>query len=104
MLTALSHGNGLCGAWALKTLLASGLRPRQGSLTLAFCNLAAFDRFDSANYLPARFVDEDMNRVWSDDKLADPATQERRRAAALDRKSTRLNSSHYCASRMPSSA
>src|SRR3546814_3691529 len=25
-------------------------------------------------------------------------------AAALDRKSTRLNSSHYCASRMPSSA
>ncbi|MCD0502985.1 succinylglutamate desuccinylase/aspartoacylase domain-containing protein [Bordetella petrii] len=83
MLTALIHGNELCGAWALKTLLASGLRPRQGSLTLAFCNLAAFDRFDAANYLPSRFVDEDMNRVWSDDKLADPATQERRRAAAL---------------------
>ena len=83
MLTALTHGNELCGAWALKALLASGLRPRQGTLTLAFCNLAAFDRFDAANYLPARFVDEDMNRVWSDDKLADPSTQERRRAAAL---------------------
>ena len=83
MLTALIHGNELCGAWALKTLLASGLQPRHGTLTLAFCNLAAFDRFDPANYLPARFVDEDMNRVWSDDKLADPSSQERRRAAAL---------------------
>jgi len=83
MLAALIHGNELCGAWALKTFLASGLQPRHGTLTLAFCNLAAFDRFDPANYLPARFVDEDMNRVWSDDKLADPSSQERRRAAAL---------------------
>ncbi|WP_459616638.1 M14 family metallopeptidase [Bordetella sp. 2513F-2] len=83
LLTALIHGNELCGAWALKTLLASGLRPRRGTLTLAFCNLAAFDRFDPQNYLRSRFVDEDMNRVWSDDKLADAGTQERRRAAEL---------------------
>ena len=83
LLTALVHGNELCGAWALKTLLASGLRPRRGTLTLAFCNLAAFDRFDAGNYLPSRYVDEDMNRVWSDDKLAEPATLERQRAAAL---------------------
>ncbi len=83
MLSALVHGNELCGAWALKDALAAGLRPRRGSLTLAFCNLAAFDRFDPANYAPARFVDEDMNRVWSDDKLAQPISQERRRAAAL---------------------
>ena len=83
MLSALVHGNELCGAWALKDALAAGLRPRRGSLTLAFCNLAAFDRFDPANYAPARFVDEDMNRVWSDDKLAQPISQERRRAAAI---------------------
>ena len=83
MLSALIHGNELCGAWALKEALAAGLRPRRGSLTLAFCNLAAFDRFDSANYAPARFVDEDMNRVWSDDKLSVPISQERRRAAEL---------------------
>ena len=83
MLTALIHGNELCGAWALKALLASHLRPRFGQLTLAFCNLAAFDRFDPTNYIPARYVDEDMNRVWSQDKLADPSSQERRRAAAL---------------------
>src|SRR3546814_17820459 len=67
MLTALIHGNELCGAWALKTLLASGLRPRHGALTLAFCNMAALDRFDPARYLPARFVDEDMNRGGSDE-------------------------------------
>lgn len=83
MLTALIHGNELCGAWALKTLLASGLRPRQGTLTLAFCNLAAFDRFDPNAYVSSRYVDEDMNRVWSDDKLSDPSSQERRRAAEL---------------------
>ena len=83
MLSALIHGNELCGAWALKEALAAGLRPRRGSLTLAFCNLAAFDRFDSTNYAPARFVDEDMNRVWSDDKLTVPISQERRRAAQI---------------------
>ncbi|WP_080379647.1 M14 family metallopeptidase, partial [Bordetella pertussis] len=83
LLTALIHGNELCGAWALKDALAAGLRPRRGKLTLAFCNLAAFDRFDPLNYAPARFVDEDMNRVWSADKLASPDTQERRRARAL---------------------
>ena len=80
MLSALIHGNELCGAWALKDALAAGLRPRRGSLTLAFCNLAAFDRFDPSNYAPARFVDEDMNRVWSEDKLSAPNNQERRRA------------------------
>ncbi len=83
LLSALVHGNELCGAWALKHLLASGIRPRAGKLTLAFCNLAAFDRFDPQDNLASRFVDEDMNRVWSDDKLADPGTQERRRAAQL---------------------
>src|SRR5690606_10926548 len=83
LLSSLIHGNELCGAWALKALLASGLRPRRGTLTLAFCNLAAFDRFDPANYLPARYVDEDMNRVWSADKLASASTVERQRALAL---------------------
>jgi predicted deacylase len=83
MLSALIHGNELCGAWALKTFLASGLLPRQGTLTLAFCNLAAFDTFNPQAYVSSRYVDEDMNRVWSDDKLSDPSSQERRRAAAL---------------------
>jgi succinylglutamate desuccinylase len=83
LITALIHGNELCGAWALKVLLESGLRPRRGSLTLAFCNLAAFERFDIHNVDASRFVQEDMNRVWSPDKLADPRSLERRRAQAL---------------------
>ncbi len=67
MVAALVHGNELCGAWALLRLLqqlGEGLKPRQGVLTLAFCNLAAFDRFDAARPDASRFIDEDLNRVW----------------------------------------
>ncbi|WP_338617194.1 succinylglutamate desuccinylase/aspartoacylase family protein [Pigmentiphaga sp. CHJ604] len=83
LVTSLVHGNELCGAWAVKTALESGLRPRRGKLTLAFCNLAAFDTFDAARHDASRYLDEDLNRVWSDDKLAAPTTRERARAAAL---------------------
>jgi len=82
-ISALVHGNELCGAWALKDLLATGLRPRRGSLTLVFGNLEAFDRFEPARHDASRFVDEDMNRVWSAARLADPITRERRRACEL---------------------
>jgi predicted deacylase len=64
LVTALVHGNELCGAWALRTLLDADLRPRRGALTLAFCNLAAFDRFDAAHFVRSRCVDQDLNRVW----------------------------------------
>lgn len=83
MVSALVHGNELCGAWALLGLLQAGVRPSQGSLTLAFCNLAAFDQFDPAHHDASRFVDEDMNRQWSPERLATPSTKERHRAAAL---------------------
>lgn len=84
MLSALVHGNELCGAWALKELLEAGVRPVAGSLTLAFCNLDAFDRFDPANGDASRFVDEDMNRQWTPTRMALADTRERRRAAALE--------------------
>ncbi|VCU68734.1 aspartoacylase [Pigmentiphaga humi] len=83
LVTSLIHGNELCGAWAVKTVLEAGLRPRRGTLTLAFCNLAAFDSFDAARHDRSRYLDEDMNRVWSDEKLAAPASRESRRAAEL---------------------
>lgn len=83
LITALVHGNELCGAWALKRLLEAGLRPERGKLTLAFCNLAAFDRFDAADHDASRFVDEDLNRQWSSERLASPLTRERQRAVAL---------------------
>ena len=83
MVSALVHGNELCGAWALTGLLASGLRPEQGTLTLAFCNLDAFDRFDPGQHDASRFTDEDLNRQWLDERIDAADTRERRRAAAL---------------------
>ena len=83
LIMALIHGNELCGAWALKALLEANIRPVSGKLTLMFCNLEAFDSFDAANHDASRFVDEDMNRVWSDARLAHPDSQEVHRASAL---------------------
>jgi len=83
MVTSLIHGNELCGAWAVKGLLEAGLRPQRGSLTLAFCHLAAFDRFDPAAFDASRSVDEDLNRQWSPERLADARTLERCRALEL---------------------
>ena len=83
MISALVHGNELCGAWALKGLLEAGLRPQQGQLTLAFCNLDAFDRFDASSHDASRFTDEDLNRQWLDERITAADTNERRRAAAL---------------------
>lgn len=83
MLSALVHGNELCGAWALKDLLDAGVRPERGSLTLAFCNLKAFDRFDEKDCDASRFVDEDMNRQWMPERMAQITTYERQRVADL---------------------
>lgn len=83
---ALIHGNEFCGAWALAGLLErlhDGAVLERGQLTLALCNLAAFDRFDEQVPDACRFVEEDMNRVWSAARLGDGATHERRRAAEL---------------------
>lgn len=83
MLAALVHGNELCGAWALRGLLQAQVRPRRGTLTLAFCNLAAFDRFTVSDWDASRFVDEDLNRQWLPDRIALGDTVERRRAQQL---------------------
>ena len=65
LITALVHGNEYSGAMALDAFLGSGVRPRKGRITAAFCNVAAFARFDPASPDASRFVDEDFNRVWS---------------------------------------
>src|SRR5207253_6382251 len=38
---------------------------RQGKLTLAFDNIAAYRSFDSRVPTASRYVDEDFNRLWS---------------------------------------
>lgn len=68
----LVHGNELCGAHALKRLLDLGIRPRQGSLTFCFANVAAYGTYDTKVPTRARFVDEDMNRVWDHTTLDGP--------------------------------
>lgn len=83
LVTALVHGNELCGAWALKALLEARVMPGQGKLTLVFCNLEAFDGFEPTSHDASRFVDEDMNRVWTSGKLASPSSHEALRAAQL---------------------
>lgn len=85
-ITALVHGNELCGAWAVSQLLAvldGQARLRRGRLTLALCNLRAFARFDAADPHASRFVEEDLNRQWSPERLASGSSVERRRAAEL---------------------
>ena len=69
LVTAVVHGNELCGALAVDFLFREKIRPQRGKLTLAFCNVAAFLRFDPRNPSASRFVDEDFNRVWSPEKL-----------------------------------
>jgi predicted deacylase len=72
LVTALTHGNEICGAVALDRFLRAGLRPRQGKLTLAFDNAAAYRNFDPRVPTASRFVDEDFNRLWSPATLDGP--------------------------------
>ncbi len=88
LVQALTHGNEICGAialhWLLQHIEATGWRPQQGQLTLAFANVAAYQRFDPAQPFHSRFVDEDLNRVWADEVLGGPRDSlEIRRARAL---------------------
>jgi predicted deacylase len=84
MVCALTHGNELCGAIAVNALLAEGVAPRAGRLTVVFSNVEAFERFDPESPDDSRYVDEDINRVWGDDVLDGPRdSAELRRARAL---------------------
>lgn len=69
LVTALVHGNEYSGAIVLDAFLAAGIRPSRGRVTAAFCNVAAFERFDPARPDASRFIDEDLNRVWALDRL-----------------------------------
>lgn len=69
MVNAVTHGNEICGAIAVDRLLAMGLRPLRGTLTLSFANVEAFLRFDPAQPYATRFIDEDFNRVWRTETL-----------------------------------
>lgn len=70
MVNALTHGNEICGAYALDYLFTQEVRPTVGKLTLSFANVQAYDLFSAADPFASRYVDEDFNRLWTDEVLA----------------------------------
>ena len=69
LVTALVHSKEYSGAIVVGELLANGWQPACGRVTFAFCNVAAFDRFDSLVPDASRYIDEDFNRVWNAARL-----------------------------------
>jgi predicted deacylase len=76
----LTHGNEICGAIAIDKLFRADIRPRRGTLTLGFNNVAAYQEFNPRYPIASRFVDEDFNRLWSPATLDGP-----RRSVELER-------------------
>ncbi len=69
MICALTHGNEYSGAIVVSELLTLGFKPARGKLILSFNNIAAFNTFNPDKPDDSRFIDEDLNRVWSPNKL-----------------------------------
>ena len=65
MISAVVHGNELCGAIAVDHLFKQNVKPLKGKLTLAFMNVEAFLSFNPKDPTKSRFLDEDFNRVWT---------------------------------------
>ena len=84
MIMALTHGNEVSGAIAVDTLLRAQPVPVKGRLTLGFANVEAYLRFNPDDADATRFLDEDLNRVWSEARLDGNAEScELRRAREL---------------------
>jgi len=84
MINAVTHGNEICGAIALDILFKDNIRPINGKLTLAFVNHLAYSTFDPSAPSLSRFIDEDFNRVWVEERLdGQEKTAELQRAREL---------------------
>ena len=65
MINGLTHGNEFCGMVAVCHLLDSAVRPKIGTLTLSFANVAAYETFDPAQPFESRLITHNLNRIWS---------------------------------------
>lgn len=84
MIMSLIHGNEISGALVVDKLLRDKFKPERGTLTLGFANVAAYEAFSPDAPDATRFLDEDMNRVWSEEALdGSRDSLELRRARAL---------------------
>lgn len=69
LINALTHGNEVCGAYAVRRLLTQGVRPRKGTLTVSFANVAAYESFDPEQPFASRLLVHNLNRIWTRDWL-----------------------------------
>ena len=84
LINALTHGNEICGMVAATHLLDTGVRPRIGTLTISFANVAAYESFDQARPFESRQLVHNLNRIWSAGELdGTAASPELDRARAL---------------------
>ena len=84
MVNGLTHGNEFCGMVACTHLLDTGVRPRIGTLTVSFANVAAYESFDPAQPLLSRQLVHNLNRIWSPEWLDGPEdSPELRRAREM---------------------
>ena len=65
LINGLTHGNEFCGMVAVCHLLDSGVRPKIGTLTLSFANVAAYETFDAEQPFESRLITHNLNRIWS---------------------------------------
>ncbi|MGA0569932.1 succinylglutamate desuccinylase [Variovorax sp. VNK109] len=84
LVNALTHGNEICGMVAATHILDAGLRPKIGTLTVSFANVAAYESFDIEHPFKSRQLVHNLNRVWSAAELDDATdSPELRRAREL---------------------
>ena len=84
LINALTHGNEFCGMVAATHLLDTGVRPKLGTLTVSFANVAAYETFDPGEPFKSRQLVHNLNRIWSAAELeGELDSPELRRARAL---------------------
>ena len=84
LVNALTHGNEICGMVAATHILDQGIRPKIGTLTVSFANVAAYESFDIEHPFKSRQLVHNLNRVWSAAELDGTAeSPELTRARAL---------------------
>jgi len=72
LVNALTHGNEFCGMVAATHLLDAGVRPRIGTLTVSFANVAAYESFHAERPFDSRQLVHNLNRIWSAAQLDGP--------------------------------
>ncbi len=69
LVNALTHGNEVCGMVAATHLLDTAVRPKIGTLTVSFANVAAYESFSREKPFASRQLVHNLNRIWSPDWL-----------------------------------